>query len=252
MERVPVMAGNWKMNTTAEEGVELIRTLKSSLADVMDVHIVIAPPFTHLNPIGELINGSNIALAAQNMFAEDSGAYTGEISPLMIKAVGCQFVIIGHSERRQFFGDTDTSVNEKAKAALNHNITPIVCIGETLAQRESKETLKVILGQLKEGLRDLPLQEKEIIIAYEPVWAIGTGKTATAEQAQEVHSFIRKTLEDCFGQDVAVKTRIIYGGSVKPENASNLMGQPDIDGALVGGASLSVDSFEKIVKFNRS
>ena len=252
MERTPVIAGNWKMNTTPEEGVQLVKGLKDTLAGVDDAHIIVAPPFTHLYPVSDVIRGTNIKLASQNMFSKDSGAYTGEVSPLMIKCLGCEYVIIGHSERRHCFGETDASVNEKTSAALSHSITPIICIGETLAQREAEETLAVLLRQLKGGLKDLPGNKREIIIAYEPVWAIGTGKTATEEQAQEVHRFIRNTLAELLGKEVASKTRILYGGSVKPDNTRGLMAQSDIDGVLVGGASLTIESFEKIVKFNRS
>lgn len=253
MNRIPVMAGNWKMNTTPDEGVRLANGLKEKLAGIDDVEIIVAPPFTHLFQVKEAIGSSNIRLSSQDMSPEDSGAYTGEISPVMIKALGCQYVIIGHSERRQLFGETDALVNKKVIAALKHGITPILCIGETSAERESKETLHVILTQLKGGLNGLDADIwKDIIIAYEPIWAIGTGKTATDEQAQEVHQFIRKTLEDLFGEVIAGKTRILYGGSVKSDNIAGLMVQPDIDGALVGGASLSVESFEKIIKFNRS
>ncbi|MBE9503748.1 MAG: triose-phosphate isomerase [Proteobacteria bacterium] len=253
MARKPVIAGNWKMNTTPDEGVQLVEGLKKRLSGINDVEIIVAPPFTHLSRVGEVVEKSNIKLSSQDMSPKDSGAYTGEVSPLMIKAVGCQYVIIGHSERRLYFGETDESVEEKVTAALNHGITPIICIGESLAEREADQTLNVILTQLKGGLSCLTAKNlKDIIIAYEPVWAIGTGKTATDEQAQDVHHFIRKTLAGLFGEEISGQTRILYGGSVKPDNVSGLMTQPDIDGALVGGASLSVESFEKIVKFNRS
>jgi triosephosphate isomerase len=252
VSRTPVIAGNWKMNTTPDEGVELIVALKGLLAWIEGVEVIVAPPFTHLYLISEEIAGTRIQLASQNIFSKDSGAYTGEISPPMLKKLGCKFAIIGHSERRQYFGETDMSVNEKAKAALSHDITPIICIGETLDERDSGKALDIIEKQLEGGLSGLSEGDwKDIIIAYEPVWAIGTGKTATNEQAQEVHAFIRANLEKTFGEEIAEKTRIIYGGSVKPENVDDLMAQPDIDGALVGGASLKADSFEKIVKFKR-
>ena len=253
MARKPVIAGNWKMNTTPDEGVQRDEGLKERLSGINDVEIIVAPPFTHLSRVGEVVEKSNIKLSSQDMSPKDSGAYTGEVSPLMVKAVGCEYVIIGHSERRQYFGETDESVKEKVLTALNHGITPIVCVGESLAEREAEETLDVISAQLKGGLNGLTANNwKDIIIAYEPVWAIGTGKTATDEQAQDVHHFIRKTLAGLFGEEISGQTRILYGGSVKPDNVSGLMDRSDIDGALVGGASLSVESFEKIVKFNRS
>lgn len=251
-QRVPVMAGNWKMNTTPDEGVKLAGELKERLSGIEDVEVIIAPPFTHLCQVGEAIKGSNVALASQNVYSKDSGAYTGEVSPVMLKELGCEYAIVGHSERRQYFGETDDAVNEKINALICHHITPILCVGETLEERESDRTLDVVLRQMEEGLKGLDSNAwEDVIIAYEPVWAIGTGKTATKEQAQEVHAFIRTALSKLFGIKVSNSTRILYGGSVKPENVDGLMAQPDIDGALVGGASLKADSFEQLVKFKR-
>jgi len=228
------------------------RSLKEKLGGVAEAEVIIAPPFTHLSAISEEIKGTPIQLAAQNMHAKDSGAYTGEISAPMLQKLGCRFVIIGHSERRQYFGETDASVNEKTAAALAGKLTPIVCVGETLEEREEGRTLKVIAMQLSGALKGLTAEGwKDIIVAYEPVWAIGTGKAASSDQAQEVHRFIRSELERSLGKDIAEKTRILYGGSVKPDSICGLMDQPDIDGALVGGASLKADDFVKLVNFGK-
>ncbi|MBE9536299.1 MAG: triose-phosphate isomerase [Proteobacteria bacterium] len=252
MFRKPVIAGNWKMNTLPFEGVELARSLREKLGEVANVEVVIAPPFTHLHAINEEVKGTPIRLAAQNLNAKDSGAYTGEISAAMLLTMGCDFAIIGHSERRQYFGETDDSVNEKILAALANQLTPIVCVGETLEEREANKTLEVIATQLSGALKGLTAEGwKDIIVAYEPVWAIGTGKTASNEQAQEVHGFIRSELEKSLGKAIADKTRILYGGSVKPDSICGLMDQPDIDGALVGGASLKAEDFVKIVNFGK-
>jgi len=252
MSRKPVIAGNWKMNTLPAEGLELARSLREKLGGVAEVEIIIAPPFTHLYAINEEIKGAPIRLAAQNMHAKDSGAYTGEIAAPMLRAMGCDFAIIGHSERRQYYGETDASVNEKLGAALANHLTPIVCIGETLEERETGKTLEVIATQLSGALKGLTAEGwKDIIVAYEPVWAIGTGKTASNGQAQEVHGFIRSELERSLGKAIADKTRILYGGSVKPDSICGLMDQPDIDGALVGGASLKADDFVKLVNFGK-
>ncbi len=252
MARMAVIAGNWKMNTSPSEGVELAKNLKNRLKGVQEVEIIVAPPFTHLHAVGEAIKGSNLKLASQNVYFEESGAFTGEVSPGMIKELGCDYVIIGHSERRQYFGETNESVNAKTKAVLHHGVRPIVCVGETLEEREAGQALAVIGGQLEGGLKGLSASDsQEIVIAYEPVWAIGTGKTATKEEAEEVHAFIRQEIAKVFGEEGASSIRILYGGSVKPENIDDLMAEPNIDGALVGGASLKNDSFEKIVKFKR-
>jgi triosephosphate isomerase len=244
--RKPIIAGNWKMYKTESEAVDFAKKLKPLVCDVGDRAIVICPPFPALSKVADEIRQCNIALGAQNLHWEDEGAFTGEVSAPMLKAVGCTYVIIGHSERRQYFGETDETVNKKLKAALKHHLLPIICIGETLAQREKNETFKVIETQVLNGFKGLATSDwQQVTIAYEPVWAIGTGQTATPEQAQEVHKFIRGLLP----KDVANDIRILYGGSVKPENIKELMAQSDIDGGLVGGASLKVESFVKLVKY---
>jgi triosephosphate isomerase len=250
MERLPFIAGNWKMNKTVQEAVDLVRELKTSLSGAKGVEVAVAPPFTALFAVHQEIEGSPIRLAAQNLYWEEKGAFTGEISPIMLKEVGCHYVIIGHSERRQFFGETDETVNRRIKAALAHGLKVIFCIGETLQEREGEKTFSVIEKQIEGGLKGLGDQEiKNTVIAYEPVWAIGTGKTATPEQAEEVHGFIRRKLGKLYSREVSEEIRIQYGGSVTPENIGGLMDHPNIDGALVGGASLKVDSFSKIVRF---
>ncbi len=250
MTRLPLIAGNWKMNKTVGEAVELVRQIRASLSGTVGAEVVVAPAFTALYAVQRELEGSAIRLAAQNLFWEEKGAYTGEISPVMLKELGCRYVIIGHSERRQFFGDTDETVNKKMKAALNHGLAPIFCVGETLKEREEGRAFEVIRSQVEKGLQGVTEKEMErVAIAYEPVWAIGTGKTATPQQAQEVHQFIRRRLEVLYTAGTAGGIRIQYGGSVTPENAKGLMGQPDIDGALVGGASLKAETFSKIVRF---
>lgn len=247
--RKPIIAGNWKMHKTLEEGEELVNLLKRQLYDMEDIDIVICPPFTHLAYIADMLESSNILLGAQDMHWEEQGAYTGEISGPMLKCAGCKFVLIGHSERRQFFGETNETVHKKLTCALNNGLIPIVCIGENLKQREKGVTFDVISEQLELGLKAIvPERIKEIIIAYEPVWAIGTGKVATSEQAQEVHRYIRDWLSKNYGLTLAQEVRIQYGGSVKPDNIAGLIAQGDIDGALVGGASLDADSFSAIVR----
>jgi len=248
--RKPIIAGNWKMNKTIGEAINLVKTLKDRLADVTGVEIIVAPPFTALFAVSEVIKGSNIKLAAQDMYWEKSGAFTGEVSPLMLKDAGCEYVIIGHSERRQYFSETNESVNNKVKAAHQYSLKPIVCVGERLEERESGTTSDVIKDHVTNGLKGLTEEQiLNTVIAYEPVWAIGTGKTATPEQAQEVHKFIRNLLTEMYSSSVAEKIIIQYGGSVKPDNIAQLMAEPDIDGGLIGGASLDADSFMKIVKF---
>jgi triosephosphate isomerase len=250
MARLPFIAGNWKMNKTAGEAVELVRQLKATLSGVKEVEVAVAPPFTALQAVQKELEGSSIRLAAQNLFWEEKGAYTGEISPLMLKELGCRYVIIGHSERRQLFGETDETVNKRMKATLHQGLDPIFCIGETLKEREEERAFAVIGDQLQGGLRGITEEEMDrVVIAYEPVWAIGTGKTATPQQAEEVHAFIRQRLSDLFSNGIAEKIRIQYGGSVTPDNVKGLMSQKDIDGALVGGASLKPDTFSKIVRF---
>jgi triosephosphate isomerase len=250
MEKLPFIAGNWKMNKTVEESIDLVRQLKASISNIEGVEVAVAPPFTALDAVSDELRGSSIRLAAQNVFYEEKGAFTGEVSPIMLKEIGCQYVIIGHSERRQFFGETDETVNRKIKAALAQGLKPIFCIGETLKEREERKTFSVIERQVEGGLKGLGENEmKNIVIAYEPVWAIGTGKTATPEQAEEVHRFIRERLEKLYSREIAEGVRIQYGGSVTPENVKGLMSQRNIDGALVGGASLKRESFSKIVRF---
>ena len=250
--RRPLIAGNWKMNNNCAQSVELVTQLMKMVSDSSGVDIVVAPPYTALSSVATILKGSSIGLAAQNIFWEEAGAFTGEIAPAMLTDVGCTHVIIGHSERRQYFNETDETVNKRLKAALKTSLIPIVCIGETLAEREDEKTLSVIEQQVNEGLRGVTPDEMErIIVAYEPVWAIGTGKTATPEQAQEVHHFIRELIEKIYSKQIAEQVRILYGGSVKPENSNSLMEQEDIDGALVGGASLKADSFAGIINFKK-
>lgn len=251
--RKPMIAGNWKLNKTVAEAKELSAALAKELADVKDVDIVISPVFTSLAPVAEEIKGSTVKLAAQNCYPEETGAFTGEVSPLMLKDVGCEYVIIGHSERRQLLEESDAFINQKIIKTLEAGLKPILCIGETLQERENGDMLDVLTTQIKGGLANLSATHMaDIVIAYEPVWAIGTGKTATDEQAQEAHSFIRGLLQGMFTQDVAFATRILYGGSVKPSNVDGLMAQDDIDGALVGGASLKAEDFIRLVHFEKA
>jgi len=245
--RRPVIAGNWKMYKTVAEAVALAGEIRAGAAGHAEV--VIAPPFTSLAAVAGVLRGSAVGLAAQNMHAAVEGAFTGEVSPVMLKDVGCSHVILGHSERRQFFGETDEGVAKKAEAALAHGLCPIACVGESLAERESDRTMEVVERQVERALRGLSAdQVARILVAYEPVWAIGTGKVATPEQAQEVHAFLRKRITVSHGEPAADAVRILYGGSVKPDNIGALMGQGDIDGALVGGASLTA-AFLKIVDY---
>lgn len=236
--------------TSQAEAKELAGALRDSLSDVTDVDVALCPPFVHLSAVNEIISGSNIRLGAQNVYFQDKGAFTGEVSPLMLKDIGCEYVIAGHSERRAIFKEDDDTINKKVKAVLKAGMTPILCVGETLQERQDEMTEKVIRFQVERGLDDLSLDDiRKVVIAYEPVWAIGTGKTATPEQAQAVHSFIRKLLVHIADEATAKSKQILYGGSVKPDNARSLMTQPDVDGALVGGASLSTESFTNIVKY---
>jgi triosephosphate isomerase len=248
--RRKVIAGNWKMNNDLQQSISLVKEIKNLLTNKnINCDIVICPPFTSLNEVKNLIEGSIIKLGAQNMFYEDSGAFTGEISAPMLKSVGCEYVILGHSERRTIFGEKDEMINKKVRKALSHQLKPILCVGETLEEREKDITEKVVKRQIEKGLIDItPDEILNVIIAYEPVWAIGTGKTATPQQAQEVHQFIRKLLTSMYSKDFAQLIPIQYGGSVKPENAKELLSQNDIDGALVGGACLKADSFIGIIE----
>ncbi len=247
--RKVIIAGNWKMFTDLDEAAHLVKGLKS-LKNETGAVVVICPPFTHLTTVKGLLETSDIKLGAQNLYPEEKGAFTGEISAMMLRSVGCHYVIIGHSERRQYFEESNEFLNRKVVTALTYQIIPIYCVGETLEQRETKNTLKVIKSQLVEGLKGIDDSDlKRVVIAYEPVWAIGTGKTASPEQAEEVHAFIRQELQALSSQKVAEVISILYGGSVKPENISELMKQPNIDGALVGGASLKADSFGNIINY---
>lgn len=250
MARKPIIAGNWKLNKTIREAIDLVTGLKRNLLDVTDVEIVVCPTFTAIAPVAEVLTDTNIGIGGQNIYWEEKGAFTGEISAPMLKEAGAAYVILGHSERRQYFGETDDGVNKKIKAALKEGLTPIVCVGETLQEREAKKTLAVVETQVKGCFAGFTAEEaQKCVVAYEPVWAIGTGLNATPEQAQEVHQAIRKLLSGLFGEESADSIRIQYGGSVKPDNVATLMAQPDVDGALVGGASLDADSFTKLVKF---
>jgi len=251
VKRTPVIAGNWKMHGTAAEGRRLARGLRERLgAGTADREIVVAPPYTALVAVAEEIAGSSIALGAQNVHWEARGAFTGEISTAMLLEAGCRWVIVGHSERRQLFGETDEGVNRRARAALAAGLVPIVCVGETLGERDANRTLEMVGRQLRSALLEMKAADiQTLCIAYEPVWAIGTGRTATPEQAEEVHAEIRRIVAELAGDRAAARSRILYGGSVKPDNIDSLMKEPDIDGALVGGASLEVESFARIVEF---
>lgn len=246
--RKRIIAGNWKMNETIDESVALASAIKSSLFEIDDPEVVLCPPFTSIARVGEITYGTAIELGAQNMYWERSGAYTGEISPPMLKALGCRYVILGHSERRGLFGETDAVVNRKIKACLENGLFPIICVGETLEKREAGVTREIVSKQFTRSLAGISGEDiKRCVIAYEPIWAIGTGRTATPVQAQEVHAFIRSLIAESFGSEAADEVRIQYGGSVNPDNAGSILSQPDIDGALVGGASLKAESFCKIV-----
>src|SRR6266508_3841053 len=246
------LAGNWTMFKTVHEAVVFVKEMKSLVKDINDVEIVVAPPFTAVHAVAEALRNSNIGIAAQDLYWEREGAFTGEVAPGMIKEAGGEYAIVGHSERRRLFGETDAIVNRKAAAAIGSGLTPIVCIGETLEERERDETLAVLDRQIKEGLDSLSADQiAELVVAYEPVWAIGTGRNATAAQAGEAHAHIRKRLRQWFGGDAADRCHVIYGGSVKPDNISELIAEPDVDGALVGGASLDVRSFTELVTGSR-
>lgn len=248
--RRPLIAGNWKMFKTGSEAVETAAQLVELVKHVTDIDVMIAPPFTALERVHDVVKGSCVSLGAQNLYWEKEGAYTGEISSAMLISAGCKYVIIGHSERRQYFGETDETVNKRIRAAIKGHLVPVFCVGESEKERESKATFAVLDKQVKGGLEGFSLDDLEtLVIAYEPVWAIGTGKTATSDQAQEVHQYLRSMLEKICGNILAKSIRILYGGSVKPDNIKELMAMPDIDGALVGGASLSAETFSKIVHY---
>ena len=246
--RKKLIAGNWKMNKTSADGVTLVRDIVAAVGKQADVDIVVCPPFTGLESAAKALEGSNVKLGAQNMHHEASGAFTGEVSAPMLRAIFATHVILGHSERRTYFHETDEFINKKVLAALKNQLKPILCVGETLQERESGSTLKVVQTQTERGLEGVSKEQAAtLVIAYEPVWAIGTGKVATTEQAQEVHAFIRGLLVKLFGDAVAQKVRILYGGSMKPANAPELLAQKDIDGGLIGGASLEARSFVELV-----
>ena len=247
--RKPIIAGNWKMNKTPEEAAELVRELVPLVADA-EAEVVVCPPFVCLDAVRKEAAGSNIKLGAQNVHFEKNGAYTGEISADMLLAMGVEYVIIGHSERRQYFGETDCTVNKRAKAALAAGLKPIICVGESLEEREKGVTNELVGMQTKLALQGIPAEEMDkVVIAYEPIWAIGTGKTATAAEANETIGAIRKAIAQVYGEEVASKVRIQYGGSMNPKNASELMAQSEIDGGLIGGASLKAEDFSKVVKY---
>src|SRR5712692_9043593 len=251
--RTPFIAGNWKMFKTVQETVVFVKELRSLVKDVSDVEIVVAPPFTALHAAAEAARNSNIGVAAQDLHWEREGAFTGEVSGPMIKEAGAEYVIVGHSERRRLFFETDATVSKKTRAAIAAQLTPIVCIGETLDERERDQTLAVLDRQIKDGLDGLTAEQiSDLVVAYEPVWAIGTGRTATASQAGEAHAHVRKRLRQWFGGDAADRCHVIYGGSVKPDNIRELVAEPDVDGALVGGASLDVRGFGEIVTKSRA
>jgi len=247
--RKPIIAGNWKMYKDVNEAVELANHIKRDTFDVTNVEIVIAPPFVDLSDVGEMLGESNVGLSGQNCYWEAEGAFTGEISVPMLKSVGCSYVIIGHSERRKYFGETEETVSKKIKAAIDGGLIPIVCVGETLEEREAGKTMEVVKTQVSGALAGFDeAYIDSLILAYEPVWAIGTGKTATPLQAQEVHSMIRCLLKDLYSEDLSASKRVLYGGSAKPENIVDLMSQEDIDGGLIGGASLKSESFVAMIK----
>ncbi|RDY24389.1 triose-phosphate isomerase [Romboutsia maritimum] len=247
--RKPIIAGNWKMHKTIKEALEFVNDVKGKVNNT-DVEAVICAPFTLLKDLKEATQGTNIKIGAQNMHFEEKGAFTGEISPLMLKELDMDYVVIGHSERRQYFNETNEAVNKKVLKALEVKIDPIVCVGETLEQREANQTKDICKVQVEEGLKNVANEDlHKVVIAYEPIWAIGTGKTATAQQANEVISYIREVVTGVYGKELADKVRIQYGGSVKPSNVSEIMNQSDIDGALVGGASLKSSDFIELVNF---
>ncbi|NJK81419.1 MAG: triose-phosphate isomerase [Chloroflexaceae bacterium] len=248
--RIPLLAGNWKCNKTVGEGEAFVQEFLAQLGDTTGREVLICPPLTALYPLDKLLAGSTVALGAQDVFYEESGAYTGAVSPPMLRDVGCTYTIIGHSERRQYFGDTDEIVNKKMHAALAGGLKPIMAVGETKPQRDAGRAEDIVVAQVRAGLAGIPTEQMEqVVIAYEPIWAIGTGDTATPDDAQAMHATIRNTLNVLYGSAIADAVRIQYGGSVKPDNVDELMACADIDGALVGGASLKVESFLRIVHF---
>ena len=249
----PLVAGNWKMFKTIREAVSLVNVIKAGVHTVTACDVAVCPPFTTLAAVSEAIRNTKIDLGAQDMYFETEGAFTGEISPLMLKDVGCRYVIIGHSERRQYFRETNELINKKVIAGLKYNLVPILCVGETLEEREARRAFEVVKQQFDESLKNLkPSEIERVVIAYEPVWAIGTGRTATPEQAEQMHSYIRRLLNEHYGEEVGERVKILYGGSVKPDNIAQLMAKPNVNGALVGGASIKGESFIQIVANARS
>jgi len=244
--RVPMIAGNWKMNTTVSDAVKLVADMRPQIDLITNVEKVVCPPFVSLTAVKEVLKGSTVKLGAQNMYFEEKGAFTGEISPLMLAGL-CEYVILGHSERRQYFGETNEIINKKIRAALKAGVKPILCVGESLAQYEAGKTEAVVTDHVTGSLKDIPASAS-LVIAYEPVWAIGTGKAATSEQANKIIGIVRKVVANLYGDSFAQSVRILYGGSVTPDNITELMKQPEIDGGLVGGASLKVDSYVSLVK----
>lgn len=250
MNRTPLLAGNWKMNTTIGEATQLAQAIVRSAADVVDREVMIAPPYTALADVADILHDSPVILASQNICWAEKGAYTGEISPPMLKDLGGTMAIIGHSERRHIFGESNELINRRVAGALEHEVIPVLCIGEKLDEREADRTMAVLEEQIRKGLADITITDPSlIVIAYEPVWAIGTGKTASVAQAQEAHAFVRSLLASMFEKNIASQIRILYGGSVNPENVDALMGQEDVDGALVGGAALDAATFDRIIHF---
>ncbi len=250
--RLPLIIGNWKMFKTVHEAVVFAKELRPLVKDIQDVEIVVAPPLTALHSVAEALRNANVGVASQNVFWEREGAFTGEVSPAMVKEAGAEYAIIGHSERRRLFGDTDALVNRKVVAAIGAGLAPILCVGETLEEREGNETLNVLDRQVREGLQGVSGEQvADMVVAYEPVWAIGTGRVATAAQAQSAHEHLRGRLRQWFGPDAAERCHLVYGGSVKPDNIAGLIQEPDVDGALVGGACLDVRSFAEIVTRSR-
>ncbi|MBW6513012.1 MAG: triose-phosphate isomerase [Desulfuromonadaceae bacterium] len=248
--RKPIIAGNWKLHNTIPEALDLVEALKKGLANQTRVDVIVAPVFTALTAVADATSGTGIAVAAQNCYPEASGAFTGEVSPALLRGVGCKYVIIGHSERRQLFHESDEFINKKIKAVIAGGLAAILCVGETLEQRDSGAMMEILHDQVRKGLAGLTAVDmQQVVIAYEPVWAIGTGQTASADQAEEVHSFLRGTLAGIFDKSTSEQTRIIYGGSVKPDNIDGLMERADIDGALVGGASLKAADFLSLIHF---
>lgn len=250
MTRTPLIAGNWKMYLNRTEAVELARSVAAASTELTDREVMIAPSYLSLVAVKEAVADTSVRVAAQNVAWEEQGAFTGEVAPPMLQDVGVDMVILGHSERRHVFGEDNAMVNRRMQGALQFGLSPILCVGETLEEREQENTFSVVEEQLRQGLQDISAdQMAQVVVAYEPVWAIGTGKTATKEQAQEVHAFIRSTLVTLYEKTLADSVRILYGGSVKPENIDSLMAQPDVDGALVGGAALQAESFARIINF---